>query len=51
MISPRTAEKHVEKILTKLGLNSRTQIGVLIATENAAGEPPPNPPTQLAIGN
>lgn len=51
VISPRTAEKHVEKILTKLGLNSRTQIGVLIATENAAGEPPPNPPTQLAIGN
>lgn len=37
VISPRTAEKHVEKILTKLGLNSRTQIGVLIATGIAAG--------------
>ncbi|MPY83879.1 MAG: AAA family ATPase [Actinophytocola sp.] len=32
VISPRTAEKHVEKILTKLGLSSRTQIGVWFAT-------------------
>jgi len=32
VISPRTAEKHVEKILTKLGLHTRTQIGVWVAT-------------------
>lgn len=37
VISPRTAEKHVEKILTKLGLSSRTQVGVWVATGNAAG--------------
>lgn len=35
VISPRTAEKHVEKILTKLGLTSRTQIGVWFATGSA----------------
>lgn len=32
VISPRTAEKHLEKILTKLGLSSRTQVGVWVAT-------------------
>lgn len=38
VISPRTAEKHVEKILTKLGLSSRTQVGVWVATGNAAAQ-------------
>lgn len=51
VISPRTAEKHVEKILTKLGLSSRTQIGVLIATGIAAGNELATAPERLAMGS
>lgn len=42
VISPRTAEKHVEKILTKLGLSSRTQIGVWFATGHQDDPAPPH---------
>ncbi|MQA60832.1 MAG: LuxR family transcriptional regulator [Actinophytocola sp.] len=56
VISPRTAEKHVEKILSKLGLNSRTQIGVWVATGHTEpalphhpGEPSPRG-TSHALG-
>ncbi|MPY79464.1 MAG: LuxR family transcriptional regulator [Actinophytocola sp.] len=44
VISPRTAEKHVEKILTKLGLSSRTQIGVWFATGHQDDPAPPVQP-------
>ena len=33
MISQRTAESHVQHILTKLGFRSRTQIAAWVATE------------------
>jgi non-specific serine/threonine protein kinase len=37
VISERTAERHVENILDKLGLASRTQIGVWIIEHDGAG--------------
>jgi non-specific serine/threonine protein kinase len=37
VISERTAERHVENILDKLGLASRTQIGVWITEHDGAG--------------
>jgi non-specific serine/threonine protein kinase len=37
VISERTAERHVENILDKLGLASRTQIGVWITERDGAG--------------
>ena len=44
-IAPRTAEGHVERILTKLGLTSRTQIATWAAVHgrpgNAGAGPPP----------
>ena len=54
-ISERTAENHVQHILTKLGLHTRTQIAVWIAGVKAqpaqqppASDPmPPNPPDVL----
>jgi len=36
VISPRTAEAHVEHILTKLGFNSRAQIATWVAARTAA---------------
>jgi predicted ATPase/DNA-binding CsgD family transcriptional regulator len=39
VISPRTAETHVEHILSKLGFNTRTQIAAWISEQ--AGEPGP----------
>jgi len=36
VISQRTAEAHVEHILTKLGFNSRTQVVAMFATRKAS---------------
>jgi len=33
VISPRTAETHVEKILSKLGFTSRSQIAAWVAAQ------------------
>jgi len=46
VISPRTAESHVENILTKLGFTNRTQVAAWAAaphrsTADAGGQPPP----------
>ena len=37
VVSPRTAETHVENILTKLGLTSRTQV-IAWMTENTRND-------------
>ncbi len=37
VISPRTAEGHVEHILTKLGFTSRTQVAAWVAEQHGAG--------------
>lgn len=38
MISQRTAECHVERILTKLGFTSRAQVAAWIASSQPDGE-------------
>jgi non-specific serine/threonine protein kinase len=38
MISPRTAESHVENILTKLGCTNRTQVAAWVATHRRAAD-------------
>ena len=38
MISQRTAEKHVEHILTNLGFTSRAQVAAWAAASQPAGE-------------
>jgi len=38
VIAQRTAENHVEHILTKLGFTSRAQVAAWIATSQPAGE-------------
>jgi DNA-binding NarL/FixJ family response regulator len=40
VISPRTAESHVENILTKLGLTNRTQVAAWTARHRAAADGP-----------
>jgi len=42
VISTRTAEGHVEHILSKLGFTSRTQIATWIASRQSGPEPPGN---------
>jgi non-specific serine/threonine protein kinase len=37
VISPRTAESHVEQILTRLGVRSRAEIAAWTAARAAAG--------------
>ncbi|MCP2339323.1 LuxR C-terminal-related transcriptional regulator [Actinomadura rupiterrae] len=41
VISKRTADAHVDHILTKLGFNSRTQVAAMIG---ALRTPPPDNP-------
>ena len=37
VVSPRTAESHVEQILTRLGFRSRAQIAAWTATQRSSG--------------
>jgi DNA-binding NarL/FixJ family response regulator len=48
VISQRTAEGHVERILTKLGFTSRVQVAAWIASATAAG--PDSPALGLKVG-
>jgi DNA-binding NarL/FixJ family response regulator len=38
VLSERTAENHVQHILTKLGLDNRTQIAAWVASHQRAGQ-------------
>jgi DNA-binding NarL/FixJ family response regulator len=38
VISPRTAEAHVENILTKLGFTRRTQVAAWVGEQSADGD-------------
>ena len=38
VISPRTAESHVDHILTKLGFTNRTQVAAFIGEELGSGD-------------
>ena len=50
VISLRTAEGHVESILTKLGLKTRTQIASWVHQQATGGRPTPGTPPAREIG-